>query len=76
MKSVLIVVAIGALVLGSILTIGLLMEQNKPQPNIIFYEAPVSVPTQAQYERAVSTPVPSSATAYAVIKVNPPMEGP
>ena len=74
MKNIFMVLVIGALVLGSILTVGILTEQNKPQPTVVFYETPAPLPTQAQYEQAVATPMPSGTTAYAVLRVNP-MEG-
>ena len=68
MKNVFMVLAIGALVLGSILTVGIMMEQNKPAPNVVYYNVPAPVPTQAQFEAAA--PVPSGMSGYAVIKIN------
>jgi hypothetical protein len=69
MKSILMILSIGALIIGIFLTVGLLIEKDKPQPAIIYYDVPAPMPTQAQYERVVAAPVGIS--GHAVIKVNP-----
>lgn len=68
MKNVFMVLAIGALVLGSILTVGIMMEQNKPQPNVVYYNVPAPVPTQTQFEQA--RPAPSGAVTAATIRID------
>ena len=69
MKNVFMVLAIGALVLGSILTVGIMMEENKPQPNVVYYNVPAPVPTQTQFEK-VNPPATDSATGYATFNLD------
>ena len=67
MKNILMVVAIGAFVLGSMVAVGLLLEQTPQQPNVIYYNVPVSVPTESEYESVQQATATSS--SYAVINV-------
>jgi hypothetical protein len=73
MKNVFMVLAIGALVLGSILTVGIMMEQDKPEPNVVYYNVPAPAPAPTRTTIIQRDSAPTMSSGYAVIKVNKPV---